>query len=66
MVWGGIFMEGRTGIYMLTAIRYRDEILGPIVRPYAGAVSPGFLEDEGIDTIDCTLCSPDLIPIEHL
>ena len=27
----------------LTAIRYRDEILRPIVRPYAGAVGPGFL-----------------------
>ncbi len=24
-------------------IRYWDEILGPIVRPYAGAVGPGFL-----------------------
>ncbi|KAI4901938.1 hypothetical protein NFI96_021235 [Prochilodus magdalenae] len=27
----------------LTAIRYRDEILRPLVRPYAGAVGPGFL-----------------------
>ncbi|CDQ79256.1 unnamed protein product [Oncorhynchus mykiss] len=27
----------------LTAIRYRDEILSPLVRPYAGAVGPGFL-----------------------
>ena len=27
----------------LTAIRYRDEILRPFVRPYAGAVGPGFL-----------------------
>jgi len=26
----------------LTAIRYKDEILRPIVRPYAGAVGPGF------------------------
>ncbi len=48
MVWGGISMEGCTDLYMqdngtLTAIRYRDEILGPIVRPYAGAVGPGFL-----------------------
>ncbi|CDR18049.1 unnamed protein product [Oncorhynchus mykiss] len=25
------------------AIRYRDEILRPLVRPYAGAVGPGFL-----------------------
>ncbi|CDQ72020.1 unnamed protein product [Oncorhynchus mykiss] len=27
----------------MTAIRYRDEILRPLVRPYAGAVGPGFL-----------------------
>ncbi|CDQ71251.1 unnamed protein product [Oncorhynchus mykiss] len=27
----------------LTATRYRDEILRPLVRPYAGAVGPGFL-----------------------
>ena len=26
----------------LTAIRYLDEILEPMVRPYAGAVGPGF------------------------
>ncbi|KAG2470935.1 TC1A transposase, partial [Polypterus senegalus] len=48
MVWGGISMEGRTDIYCvgngaLTTIRYRDEILEPTVRPYAGAVGPGFL-----------------------
>ncbi|CDR18852.1 unnamed protein product [Oncorhynchus mykiss] len=28
----------------LTAIRYRDEILRPLVRPYAGAVGPWFLQ----------------------
>ncbi len=27
----------------LTAIRYRDEIHGPIVRPHAGVLGPGFL-----------------------
>ncbi|KAI4894920.1 hypothetical protein NFI96_000581, partial [Prochilodus magdalenae] len=27
----------------LTAIRYRDEIVRPLVRPHAGAVGPGFL-----------------------
>ncbi|KAI4880840.1 hypothetical protein NFI96_010999, partial [Prochilodus magdalenae] len=48
MVWGGIFLEGRTDLYRLdngtlTAIRYQDEILGPSIRPYAGAVGPGFL-----------------------
>ena len=41
-------MEGRTDLYRLengslTAIRYRDEILEPMVRPFAGAVCPGFL-----------------------
>ena len=41
-------MEGRTDLHViangtLTAVRYRDEILRAIVRPYAGAVGPGFL-----------------------
>ena len=41
-------MEGRTYLHViangtLTAVRYRDEILRAIVRPYAGAVGPGFL-----------------------
>ena len=48
MVWGGISLEGHTPPYVLargtlTAIRYQDEILRPTVRPYAGAVDPGFL-----------------------
>lgn len=46
MVWGGISLEGHTDRQdngTLTAIRYRDEILGPPVRPYVGAVSPGIL-----------------------
>lgn len=48
MVWGGISLGGRTALHMLargslTAIRYRDEILRPLVRPYADAVGPGFL-----------------------
>uniref|UniRef100_A0A673ZYU8 Transposase Tc1-like domain-containing protein n=1 Tax=Salmo trutta TaxID=8032 RepID=A0A673ZYU8_SALTR len=48
MVWGGISFGGRTALHVLargslTAIRYRDEILRPLVRPYAGAVGPGFL-----------------------
>ncbi|KAI4878144.1 hypothetical protein NFI96_028402, partial [Prochilodus magdalenae] len=47
-VWGGISLEGHTDLYRLdngtlTAIRYQNEILGPLVRPYAGAVGPGFL-----------------------
>ncbi|KAI4873516.1 hypothetical protein NFI96_032599, partial [Prochilodus magdalenae] len=48
MVWGGISLEGRTALHVLargslTAIRYQDKILRPLVRPYAGAVGPGFL-----------------------
>uniref|UniRef100_A0A8C7ILZ4 Transposase n=1 Tax=Oncorhynchus kisutch TaxID=8019 RepID=A0A8C7ILZ4_ONCKI len=48
MVWGGISLGGRTALHVLargslTAIRYRDEILRPLMRPYAGAVGPGFL-----------------------
>uniref|UniRef100_A0A674A2U6 Transposase Tc1-like domain-containing protein n=1 Tax=Salmo trutta TaxID=8032 RepID=A0A674A2U6_SALTR len=48
IVWGGISLGGRTALHVLargslTAIRYRDEILRPLVRPYAGAVGPGFL-----------------------
>lgn len=48
MVWGGISLDGRTALHVLTrgtltAIVYRNEILRPIVRPYAGAVGPGFL-----------------------
>lgn len=39
-------MEGRTDLPVLangtlTAVRYQDEILGAIVRPYAGAVVLG-------------------------
>jgi hypothetical protein len=42
MVWGGISYDDSTDLYVirngsLTGIRYRDEILAPIVRFYAGA-----------------------------
>ena len=41
-------VEGHTDLYWqgngsLTAIRYRDKILEPTVRTYAGAVGPGFV-----------------------
>jgi hypothetical protein len=43
MVWGGISYDGSTDLYVirngsLTGIRYRDEILAPIVRLYTGAI----------------------------
>lgn len=47
MVWGGVSIDGRTDLYVipggsLTALRYRDEILEPIVRPFAGAIGETF------------------------
>ncbi|CDQ78348.1 unnamed protein product [Oncorhynchus mykiss] len=78
MVWGGISLGRRTALHVLargslTAIRYRDEILRLLVRPYAGAVGPGFLlmqdkflQEEGINAIDWPARSPDLNPIEHI
>ena len=48
MVWGGISVQGKTDLHLfrngtLTAVRYRDEILDPVVRPYAGAIGPEFI-----------------------
>ena len=48
MVWGGISVHGKTDLHVirngtLTAVRYRVEILDPIVRPYAGAVGSDFI-----------------------
>nr|KAG5694158.1 hypothetical protein BaRGS_001485 [Batillaria attramentaria] len=47
MVWGGISVQGKTDLHVfwngtLTPIRYRDGILDPFVRPYAGAIDPEF------------------------
>ncbi|KAI4887612.1 hypothetical protein NFI96_008963 [Prochilodus magdalenae] len=42
MVWGGTDLY-RLDNGTLTAIRYQDQILRPLVRPYAGAVGLGFL-----------------------
>lgn len=64
----------------LTAIRFGDKILGPIVRYYAAAVghvydndwlnmataSKQLVEDEGMDTIEFLQHSFDLNPTEHL
>ncbi|GBN45171.1 hypothetical protein AVEN_105868-1 [Araneus ventricosus] len=43
MVWAGISLGGYTDLHVFhggtrTGVRYRDEILDPYVRPYAGAI----------------------------
>ncbi|GFU10197.1 transposable element Tcb2 transposase [Trichonephila clavipes] len=48
LVYGGISIDGRTNLYiirdgLLTAHRYRDEILRPIVVPYAAAIGDDFI-----------------------
>lgn len=63
----------------LTAIRYQDEILRPLVRPYSGEVGPGFLliQDNARPHVAWVArrrhwCyglahpTPDLNPIEHI
>ena len=45
MVWGGISLDGHTELRvlqdgMVIAVWYRNEILGPIGRPYAGGNGP--------------------------
>ncbi|GFX67257.1 transposable element Tcb2 transposase [Trichonephila clavipes] len=48
LVYGGISIDGRTDLYIirdgpLTARRYRDEILRPIVVPYAATIGDNFI-----------------------
>ncbi|GFT63735.1 transposable element Tcb2 transposase [Trichonephila clavipes] len=48
LLYGGISIDGRTDLYIirdgpLTARRYRDEILRPIVVPYAAAIGDDFI-----------------------
>ncbi|GFX32938.1 transposable element Tcb2 transposase [Trichonephila clavipes] len=48
LVYGGISNDGRTDLYIirdgpLTARRYSDEILRPIVVPYAAAIGDDFI-----------------------
>ncbi|GFX56277.1 transposable element Tcb2 transposase [Trichonephila clavipes] len=48
LVYGDISIDGRTDLYIirdgpLTARRYRDEILRPIVVPYAAAIGDDFI-----------------------
>ena len=48
MVWAGICLGSRTDLYILppggiTGLRYRNEVLEPIVRPFAAAMGDGFV-----------------------
>ncbi|GBM89501.1 hypothetical protein AVEN_43029-1 [Araneus ventricosus] len=48
MVLAGISLGNRTDLHIyrrgsVTAVRYRDEVLNPIVKPYASAVGPSFV-----------------------
>ncbi len=48
MVWGGIVLDGCTDLKVtdrdaLTAVRYRYDVLQPIVRPFTGAVGKDFI-----------------------
>ncbi|GBN25544.1 hypothetical protein AVEN_166142-1 [Araneus ventricosus] len=48
MVWTGIMLDGRTPLHVfergtVTGERYRDEILGPYVRLFRGAVGSEFI-----------------------
>ncbi|GFY15517.1 transposable element Tcb2 transposase [Trichonephila clavipes] len=48
LVYGAISIDGRTDLYIirdgpLTVRRYRDEILRPIVAPYAAAIGDDFI-----------------------
>jgi hypothetical protein len=62
----------------MTGLRYRDEILAPIVRPFAGAIGENFLlmddsarevneclQQETIECMEWQVNSPNLNPIEH-
>ncbi|GBM14312.1 Transposable element Tcb2 transposase [Araneus ventricosus] len=47
-VWVGISLGGHTDLHAfhggtLTGVRYRDEVLDPYVRPYAGAIGNDFI-----------------------
>ena len=48
MVWAGISVNGKTDLYVvengtLTAVKYCNEILDQLVRPYADAIGPDFI-----------------------
>ncbi len=86
MVWGGICHGRKTPLVVidgtLTAARYRDVILQPVVLPFVqqhhvtlqqdnarahvARLSMDFLNDNNIEVMRWPAYSPDLSPIEHL
>lgn len=86
MVWGGICHGRKTRLVIvegnMTAARYRDVILQPVVlpfvrqhnvtlqqdnaRPHVARLSMDFMADNNIDVMRWLAFSPDLSPIEHL
>ncbi|GFW60497.1 transposable element Tcb2 transposase [Trichonephila clavipes] len=56
MVWAGIMMDGHTDLHffdtgLVTAQRYRDEVLEPYVHLFRGSVGPDFIFMD--DTASC-------------
>ena len=86
MVWAGIHHAGRTNLHFiegnLTGIRYRDEILRPLVVPcvtrnaltlqqdnarcHTARVCQTYLQQQNVNVLPWPAFSPDLSPIEHL
>ncbi|GFU65157.1 transposable element Tcb1 transposase [Trichonephila clavipes] len=81
MVWAGISLGYRTNLHIFKrgsaiAVRYRDEVLEPIVRLYAEAVGPTFVlmddnaRPHGADIVDVACwpaghaIRPTLIPLK--
>ena len=86
MVWGGICHGHKTPLIFidgnLTAIRYRDNVLTPIVlpfvrrynvtfqqdnaRPHVARICMDFLATNHVNVLPWPAYSPDLSPIEHI
>ena len=86
MVWGGICHGHKTPLIFidgnLTAIRYRDNVLTPIVLPFVGRYNVTFQQDNArphvaricmdflatnhVNVLPWPAYSPDLSPIEHI